>query len=281
MNQFFNHSPTVKMVLTPIVKKISKTTPQRQTKPLPISDKKESYNLARKITDNGLCSVINSNLEEEKAGKDYLTRQLSKMNKDEESSDKGVKRISGYGTDHTKILVLTAPLTLNRALPQGGKFQLSVNHWRNFMDNRYTGFEVRTGYVTTLTVFPTVHKTTEEFRSIPEKKRNCKLPDEPEYEDGMYGYYSQRSCWFECTLRKVQSKFGCTPWDLPMLAADDDALQSIRYLELVQCHPFCSHISAVKAGWPFIRANLIENHSLGIQCSPLKRPAFVQPFFGR
>ena len=32
-------------------------------------------------------------------------------------------------------------------------------------------------------------------------------------------------------------------------------------------HPFCSHILAVKAGWPFIRANLIENPSLVIEKS--------------
>ena len=30
-------------------------------------------------------------------------------------------------------------------------------------------------------------------------------------------------------------------------------------------HPFCSHISAVKAGQPFIRANLIGKPSLEIE----------------
>ena len=46
--------------------------------------------------------------------------------------------------------------------------------------------------------------------------------------------------------------------------AKDFWLQNCYSAFRLNDHPFCSHISAVKAGWPFIRVNLIENPSFVI-----------------
>ncbi len=72
---------------------------------------------------------------------------------------------------------------------------------------RPQGFKVVAGRSYTVKITPVVHRATENYRGIDLAKRRCRYSDEPiPNHDSMFTFYSQKSCFFECTLKKAAEK---------------------------------------------------------------------------
>ena len=83
------------------------------------------------------------------------------------------------------------------------KYTISLNQHLDFFDNEITGFEVRSGYETVVTLTPTQHITTDNFRALSLENRKCRYADET-LDGSFFGYYTERSCKFECQIRHAQ-----------------------------------------------------------------------------
>lgn len=60
--------------------------------------------------------------------------------------------------------------------------------------------------------FTNIVKTTDEFRSLSPKKRNCLYPKEKHLD--FFPEYSETSCVLECAWSRAARECGCVPWFL-------------------------------------------------------------------
>jgi hypothetical protein len=53
-------------------------------------------------------------------------------------------------------------------------------------------------------IVPTVHISTESFKSMSLANRGCRFPEETEEsQESLFTYYTQKTCMFECTLTNI------------------------------------------------------------------------------
>jgi hypothetical protein len=67
---------------------------------------------------------------------------------------------------------------------------------------RSADFEIRAGKAYVVKITPTYHHSTYNFQTIPMVKRKCRLNSERE-EESIFSYYTQKTCIYECTLKKI------------------------------------------------------------------------------
>ena len=79
-----------------------------------------------------------------------------------------------------------------------------------------TGFDVNTGYVSTILITPSQIVTSEHTKHLSRKERQCQFRDEFD-KTGLFKDYSEANCNFECLLRVAYDDCGCMPWDYPHL----------------------------------------------------------------
>jgi hypothetical protein len=63
-------------------------------------------------------------------------------------------------------------------------------------------FEIRAGRAYVVKITPTYHHSTYVFQTLPMVKRKCRLNSEKE-EKSIFSYYTQKTCIYECTLKKI------------------------------------------------------------------------------
>ena len=61
-------------------------------------------------------------------------------------------------------------------------------------------------------IIPQVTETTEAFKKMDFRQRNCKLPHEVEVES-IFKIYTKENCKYECNIKKAEETCKCIPWD--------------------------------------------------------------------
>ena len=100
-----------------------------------------------------------------------------------------------------------------------GTVTVALNWWRDYFSVATQSFVLNAGQHVTLTVTPTVHSYTPDFkRTLGIEARKCRFLDEViEGEKSMFNNYTQKACIFDCALKRSLSIANCTPWDFPFL----------------------------------------------------------------
>ena len=69
--------------------------------------------------------------------------------------------------------------------------QVSFNDHLNFFRNRYTGVDMQLGFETTITVKPTEHNATEDFKDLDFEQRQCKFSYEQDDRKSVFKHYTR------------------------------------------------------------------------------------------
>ena len=96
------------------------------------------------------------------------------------------------------------------------KFYLSISRHNEYLSLKSSSFIIKAGYLTTINVEPMEIIASDDLRSIPIRKRQCRFEDETEGVT-LLKSYSQSGCEFESKARKLQEICGCAPWYVPSM----------------------------------------------------------------
>jgi hypothetical protein len=142
------------------------------------------------------------------------------------------KKISGSGNIHQKKLWLNVRDANSQAEIQG-HMNVAINDFRDYVSVQYVitnltcnthiddddalfiyrpaAFTIQAGRAYVLKITPSVLKSTQSFHRLTLDERQCRFNDEKmESWKSMFIYYTQKTCAFECILRKVISRVSIT-----------------------------------------------------------------------
>jgi hypothetical protein len=142
------------------------------------------------------------------------------------------KTIRGSGNIHQKKFWLNVRDANSQAEIQG-QMSVAINDFRDYVSVRYVNpdlscnthidkndalficraaaFTIQAGRAYVLKITPSVLKSTQSFHRLTLDERQCRFNDEKmESWKSMFIYYTQKTCAFECILRKVISRVSIT-----------------------------------------------------------------------
>ena len=221
-----------------------------------------SLNTKTLSTDNGVCTV--ANVKPMGVYKNMAIEDINLFNWLEELnqiSNYTLQHPTGSGISNAVTLFIMGPRNVGYN-PQHGQFQVSFNENMDFFANLLSGVVLRPGIETMVTIHPTHHVVTDDFRALDFEQRKCKFSHETdEKSTSFFNNYTQKACQYTCSLRYLQKLMGCTPWDVPPLTIEDqdliplcDGVEAYKYKKEqekyvaakdpnCQCEPDCEYVS--------------------------------------
>ncbi len=210
-------------------------------------------------TDNGVCAIING---DPKGVFDSSTEDITLFKVISEIFDQDnltVTKAGGAGLVNGFALHLMGPRNLateGQGL-QSRRFQVSFNQNSDFFSNLANGFILNPGFRTMVTITPTMHVTTDDFRELSIEERKCRYTNELPDNWSLFKNYTQKSCQFLCMIECLNEHGDCVPWDhIPYsenvticdgLNAHKFATEAMRYNpytdEKCQCLPDCESVT--------------------------------------
>ena len=95
-------------------------------------------------------------------------------------------------------------------------FRVNVHDPLSVADLIDTGVDVKAGYISTFLINPSQTITSNNTKHLSQEKRQCQFKNENRNLE-LFKDFSEANCIFECQLKTVFGKCGCTPWDYPVL----------------------------------------------------------------
>ena len=71
---------------------------------------------------------------------------------------------------------------------------------------------LKPGHEYTIHITPIGQRSTEDFKTLSENDRKCKLDDELE-ENSLFKIYTKANCMYECEIEMAYTACQCIPWD--------------------------------------------------------------------
>ena len=125
---------------------------------------------------------------------------------------------------------------------------VALNEWLTFFNVRVNQINLITGREALLKIKPTQHTASDNTKALSIKSRQCRFMTENhviqiegathcsrqvdllqlgilQIQNSMFTIYKQKGCLFECKVRYVANKTGCTPWDFPV----PEELSALRF----------------------------------------------------
>ena len=79
-------------------------------------------------------------------------------------------------------------------------------------DEETKSLTLNPGYEYTIHITPIGQRSTQNFKSLSENDRKCKLDDELD-ENSMFKIYTKANCMYECEIDMAYKACQCIPWD--------------------------------------------------------------------
>ena len=172
------------------------------------------------VTDMGICPSFNPTPTMDLLKPSHFTDSFFKAYQDDMIHNYSVSYGEELGQSLNMLLVRNtqepeeAKAGQRKIIPEPSKFYMSITRHNEYINFKPSSFIVKGGYKTTIHVEPMEIIASEDLRSVPISKRQCRFEDETE---GimLLKRYSQSGCQFEMKIRKLQDICKCTPWYIP------------------------------------------------------------------
>lgn len=135
-------------------------------------------------------------------------------------------------------------------------FILGLGTFTDLYELVNSGIKIFPGYKYKLQVYATQTVASQTFHTLDLNVRKCQYPYEnPFGKKSLFQYYSQKSCVFECKLRRCEKAMKCSPWFLPSVNdtlplcdsfwtfAFQNYMQADHEADCEICLPDCEEIS--------------------------------------
>ena len=147
-----------------------------------------------------------------------------------------IDMITSSGVGSRRVFILNSNKSFKDTDDDQASYSVSIGSLYNFMHTSSLSAEVNAGQHLKIQVTPTQYVTSDNFKNIPAKKRNCLYLDENPNPDSIFKFYSQKSCILECQLELSYQRTGCYPWFAPH-----------RNISVAVCDGYQSHYFLNKA----------------------------------
>ncbi len=210
-------------------------------------------------TDNGICAIVNGNPNNVFEKSTLNITLFNVINQVFDLNNLTVMSSKGAGLTSGLALHIVGPrhlATKGQSL-QSRRFQVSFNQQFDFFSNMATGFILKPGFQTSVTVTPTMHVTTNDFKNLALDVRKCRYYNELPDTWKLFNGYTQKSCHFLCMIEYLSINGNCTPWDHIPMSPDVticDGLNAYKFAraameydpnqdEHCQCLPDCESVT--------------------------------------
>ena len=218
-------------ILLPSLRKIRPSTPSDQIGLIPFCEVAPKLSLSNisaqkpttcdyfgpMLTSKGFCYSFNSlTMNELFKASPILDIWNSRL---ELKLDSNLTNPTGYGTSNGLNFALNSfePFSQHRS---SKNFLLSITNPMNPFSIFEENFVLKPGYIHTFKIIANEIVTTDRFKDMDMKYRNCSLPHEIENLK-LLKIYSKSGCIYECAIENAKSVCKCSPWFIPQTSDEE------------------------------------------------------------